>query len=111
MHADGTVIPSPFTIVAENGRKVTCFLTEGARIIYPQNHTHSLDHDILLVLLGSADWILVVEVNPHIMHLLWKRGLFVQHVCNECRLIVPRAGRRILWETRIQLERLRQIAT
>ena len=52
MHADGTVIPSPFTIVAENGRKVTCFLTEGARIIYPQNHTHSLDHDILLVLLG-----------------------------------------------------------
>jgi hypothetical protein len=74
-------------------------------------HTHSLDHDILLVLLGSAPRIHIGEFNPQIVHFLRKRGLFVQHVCDECQLIVPRAVRRILREMRIQLERLRREAS
>jgi hypothetical protein len=52
-------------------------------------HTHSPDHDILLVLLGCADRILVVVLTPQIVHFIWERGLFVQHVRDECQLIVP----------------------
>ena len=53
MHDNCEELPSPFTHLAENGKKVTCFLTEGARITNPENPAITPIIDRALVVLAD----------------------------------------------------------
>ena len=100
MHADCTGLPSPFTLVAENGKKVTCFLTEGARITKPENPAISPMIDRALVVLADlTEYHNLGGAPGHDLSVMIERGdaYILEHDARLRELVDARCAQLRIW--------------
>ena len=75
MHTDCANLSSPLTLLAENGKKFTCFLTEGTRITNPENPaiTPIIDR-ALIVLADLTEYHKLGGTPGHDLSIMIERG-------------------------------------
>jgi len=100
MHADCANLPSPFTLIAENGKKITCFFTEGARITNPENQAITPIINRALVLLADlTEYHKLGGAPGHDLSIMIERGdaYSLEHNARLRELVDARCAQLRLW--------------